>query len=43
MPPDADPYLYPGTTNLKNNLDLGNPEALERAQDVLAAAAYAIL
>jgi hypothetical protein len=34
MPPDADPYLYPGTTTLKNNLGLRDPESLERAQDV---------
>jgi fido (protein-threonine AMPylation protein) len=43
MPPDGDPYLYPGTTTLKNKLGLRDPAALERAQDERAAARYAIL
>ena len=43
MPPDGDPYLYPGTSTLKNKLGIRDPEALERAQDERAAARYAIL
>ena len=43
MPHDADPYLYPGTSTLKNKLGLRDPQALERAQDERAAARYAIL
>lgn len=43
MPPDADPYLYPGSQTLKNKLSLRDPEALERAQDERAAFAYAKL
>ena len=43
MPPSDNPYLYPGTTTLKNKLGIRDPEALERAQDERAAARYAIL
>lgn len=43
MPPNDDPYLYPGTTTLKNKLGIRDPEALGRAQDERAAARYAIL
>jgi hypothetical protein len=38
MPPDGDPYLYPGTTTLKNKLGIRDPKALERAEDERAAA-----
>ena len=37
----ADPYCYPGTTVLRNKLDIRDPEFLQRAQDDLAAARYA--
>jgi fido (protein-threonine AMPylation protein) len=43
MPPDGDPYLYPGTTTLKNKLGIRDPKALERAEDERAAARYAVL
>jgi cell filamentation protein len=43
MPPDGDPYLYPGTTTLKNKLGIRDPKALERAEDERAAAPYALL
>jgi hypothetical protein len=43
MPPDADPYLYPGSQTLKNKLGLRDPDALTRAQDERAAWAYAQL
>jgi cell filamentation protein len=43
MPPDADPYLYPGSQTLKNKLGLRDPDALTRVQDERAAWAYAQL
>jgi cell filamentation protein len=36
----ADPYCYPGTTVLRNKLDIRDPEFLQRVQDDLAAARY---
>ena len=40
MPPNPDPYLYPGSQTLKNKLGIRDPDELTRVQDDRAAWAY---